>query len=226
MAKRKKHEEEEVEDFEFPEFDRRDYMKGEINKGKSVIATMAVAPLFSYISMIIFDLTMEWTLGFVMFIPGLFLLGPVHNFFGVDVTKFDKKEYFMNGAMFFFTWLTIWVILMNPPFNDFTDPTVEHFSVEVMIEDEWIPLSEADLENGVSYRVNLTAKITDNVAVREESIRIQIQDDIYPMEQVEEHHYSILHDFTARTNPYTFIISMEDVNGNRNEVEISRLIGS
>ncbi len=225
MSKRKKQEEEEVEDFEFPEFDRADYMKGEINKGKSILATMAIAPLFSYVSMVIFELTMEWTLGFVMFIPGLFLIGPIHNLIGVDINRFGKKEFFMNGAMFFFTWLVIWVLLMNPPFNDFAPPSVERFSVDVLIDDQWVDLDDAELGSGI-YTVNLTAKITDNTEVRPDSIRIQIEGELYPMENVDEHHYSIIHNFTARTNPYTFIISMEDVNGNSDEVEIHRTIGS
>lgn len=226
MAKRKKQEIEEDVDFEFPEFDKVEYMKGEINKGKSVLMTMAIAPIFSYLSLFIFELTMEWTLGFIMFIPGLFLLGPAHNLIKVDVSQFGKKEYFMNGAMFFVTWFVVWIILMNPPFNDFAAPSVQRFEVTVQVDDQWIPLDQAELVNGEIYMVNITAKITDNVEVRQDSIRIQVEDELYEMEYIGNHRYRLLHEMQAWSSPYNFQISMEDVNGNDGQETFQRVIGS
>ncbi len=228
--KRKKEDKEEDEDFSFPEFDRVEYMKDEINKGKSVLITIAIAPVFSYISFKIFEFTMEWTLGFLIFFLGIYLLGPIHKQLKIDLEKFGKKEYAMNWAMFFFTWLIVWIILMNPPFSDFTDPTLNRFRIGVLTDQEnntWEPIEEVDLINGETYTINVTAKITDNVGVKHDSVNIEFQGNYYQMRLVDEHTYRIVFEnVTARTNEYIFEVFMEDVNGNTASEVIERTIGT
>ncbi len=230
MSKKRKKEDEEDEDFSFPEFDRVEYMKKEINKGKSVLVTIAIAPLFSYISFKIFEFTMEWTLGFLMFFLGIYILGPVHKQLRIKVEEFGWKEYAMNWAMFFFTWLIVWIILMNPPFGDFTDPTLEHVRIGVLTDQEnntWGHLDDVELVNGESYTINVTAKITDNVDIHKDSVSIEFQGNFYPMTPVDEHTYRIVfEDVTARTNEYIFTVYMEDVNGHGASEVVERTIGN
>ncbi len=229
MAKKRKKEEEESDDFEFPEFDRMQYMKDEINKGKSVLISMALAPIFSYLSFKIFEISMEWSFGFLLLILGIFILEPVHKFLKVDVERFGKKEYAMNWAMFFFTWLIVWIILMNPPFGDFADPTLDRFGVSVLtdpVNNTWEPLGEVGLVNGESYTINITARITDNVGIREDSVTIEFMGNVYGMNRVDEHTYNITFEgVVARSNPYFFVVSMEDVNGHSVSAPVERVIG-
>lgn len=224
MSKRKKKEEEEP-DFEFPEFDRVEYMKDEIKKGKTVLISIAMAPIFSSISTQVFKMTMDWTFGFMMGIFGLMVIFPLFSTLGIDTSDFGKKEYATNGFMFFFTWLAFWLILINPPFNDFTDPDLNDLDIWVETEEGWAHLNDVELNNSQSYFINVSAKVTDNVGVKDESVMLEFQGREYDMEKVGENRYEYKLNLTARTNPYDFTISMEDVNGHTEKVVERVLIG-
>ncbi|MFO7990807.1 MAG: hypothetical protein R6U61_00755 [Thermoplasmata archaeon] len=224
MSKRKKKEEEEP-DFEFPEFDRVEYMKDEIKKGKTVLISIAVAPIFSLIATQVFKLTMDWTFGFMVGIFGLLVIFPLFNTLGIDTSDFGKKEYATNAFMFFFTWLAFWLILINPPFNDFTDPDLNDLDIWIETQDGWVHLDDVELNNSQSYYINISAKVTDNVGVKEESVMLEFQGSEYDMERVGDHRYEYRLNLTARTNPYDFTISMEDVNGHTERVVERVLIG-
>lgn len=224
MSKRKKKEEEEP-DFEFPEFDRVEYMKDEIKKGKTVLISIAMAPIFSLISTQVFKMTMDWTFGFMMGIFGLMVIFPLFSTLGIDTSDFGKKEYATNGFMFFFTWLAFWLILINPPFNDFTDPDLNDLDIWVETEEGWAHLNDVELNNSQSYFINVSAKVTDNVGVKDESVMLEFQGREYDMEKVGENRYEYKLNLTARTNPYDFTISMEDVNGHTEKVVERVLIG-
>ncbi|MFW6040259.1 MAG: hypothetical protein ACOC85_00305 [Thermoplasmatota archaeon] len=220
MAKRKKKEEKDEDlDFEFPEFDRLKYMKEEIKKGKSVMACVAIAPLFSFLSFQIFVISEQWLFGFLVGIVGIFILGYYLDFIRIDTSHFGKKEWATNGAMFFFTWLAVWIILMNPPVSDFADPQVDDVEIEVYEGNEWVPIEDANVRVGDSYNIRIVAEVTDNVEVREDSVNIEFQGENYQMEKIDDHLYSVeLDEVTARDNPYNIIISMEDINNNSNRV--------
>ncbi len=228
MSKRKKKEEEEP-DFEFPEFDRVEYMKDEIKKGKTVLISIAMAPIFSLISTQVFKMTMDWTFGFMIGIFGLMVIFPLFSTLGIDTSDFGKKEYATNGFMFFFTWLAFWVILINPPFNDFTDPDLNELDIWVSTDEggNWTHLNDAELDNTEeNMSINVSAKITDNVGVKDESVTLEFRGRDYDMEKVSSHRYETqLTGIGARTNPYDFTISMEDVNGHTEKVVERVLIG-
>lgn len=227
MAKKRKKEDEEEDAFEFPEFDRVQYMKEEVNKGKSVLISLAIAPFFSYASYLIFDITGEWTLGFLLLLPGIFILGPIHNLCRIDLNLFGKKEYATNWAMFFFTWLIVWIILMNPPFDDFADPTVENVRFGVLVDEEnstWEDIRDVELELGVTYTFNLTARITDNVDVRQESVTIIHNGQEGDVVIVDEHYYRYEFESEPSGTLHIFIITAEDVNGHETTYEIERII--
>lgn len=230
MAKRKKREEEEEEEeaFEFPEFDEEEYMKKQISKGKAAIITVAIAPLFSLASMEVFKFTLDWTFGFIVGIFGLIMLIPILGFIGIDTDKLGKKGYAMNWGMYFFTWLAVWIILINPPVNDFAEPTVNDFEVHVLMDGQWKPLEDVELNNTEEYDINVTAVVTDNVGIKHESISIELQGQgsTRKMNRTGDHTYEERFDnITATTQPYIFYVSAEDVNGHRNKIPIERTIG-
>ncbi|MFW6375942.1 MAG: hypothetical protein ACOCZJ_02145 [Thermoplasmatota archaeon] len=223
MAKRKKREEEEDEeefDFEVPEFDRVEYMKDEIRKGKSILISVAIAPIFSFVALQLFLLIGDWRLAMIGGLTGLVLIPPVLRTLNVDTDQLGKKEWATDAAMFFFTFLAIWVILMNPPVNDFAHPTVNDIEVEVQDPEtgEWVELSDANITNGEEYNITIRAKITDNVEVEDDELEARIippNDSQYrDLNKEEDNHYTIIFKNVEAPDNYKISFEVEDVNGN------------
>ncbi len=234
MAKRKKREEQEEEeefDFDVPEFDKVEYMKDEIRKGKSILISVAIAPIFSFIALQLFLLIGDWTLALIGGLTGLVLIPPVLRTLNVDTDELGKKEWAMDAAMFFFTFLAIWVILMNPPVNDFAHPTVN--DMDVMVQDpdtgEWVKLKNANITNGEDYTIKINAKITDNVDVEDSSVKSRIippsGSEFQQMNKEEDNHYTIIfNNVTATNQNYKINFKAEDVNGNSATLSKSKSI--
>ncbi len=218
MSKRKKKKEEEYE-YEMPEFDKEEYMEKEITKAKSVMVSIALAPVFAFASSEVFALTREAAYGFLVGILGLLVIGIVMDMVGIDTKSFDKKEWAMNWGMFFFTWLAVFVLLMNPPFHDYANPTLNSMDVQIDQDGEWVPLDEANVTAQEEYDIRLVAKVTDNVELKEDSVDIYFDDGWHDMEKIDDHKYAATFNGTvAQVNPYDYTVSAEDVNGN--DVEI------
>ena len=242
MAKRKKREEVEEEEkdygFEEPDFDRIEYMKGEIRKGKSILVSVAVAPLFSLIALQLFILINDWTVALIGGLSGLVVLIPLMRTIGINTDELGKKELAMDVAMFFFTFLAIWVILMNPPVNDFAHPKV-HDDLDVLVQegDKWVEMGNANITNNEEYNITFRAKITDNVDVKDDSIKIGFSGqppEIYKdknswpqMEKDGKNHYTMRFDeVRAKGNAYTLKFYVEDVNGNSATITRNVIISS
>lgn len=223
MAKRKKREEEEEEEYAFdvPEFDKVEYMKDEIRKGKSILISVAIAPIFSFVALQLFLLIGDWTLAMIGGLTGLVLIPPVLRTLNVDTDQLGKKEWATDAVMYFFTFLAIWVILMNPPVSDFAHPTVNDMDVEVqdLESGEWVELDEANITNGEDYNITIRAKITDNVNVKDSSLKARIippsSSEWKEMEKDGDHHNTVqFNDVTATNQNYKINFEVEDVNGN------------
>jgi hypothetical protein len=66
-----------------------------------------------------------WLLG--LGIAAVFFLG-LKRLFGllrVDIKHFGKREWLGTAALYFFTWLSFFIIAINPPLSDFAAPRVE-----------------------------------------------------------------------------------------------------
>ncbi len=222
MAKRKKREEEEEEEeyaFDVPEFDKVEYMKDEIRKGKSILVSVALAPVFSFVALQLFILIGDWTIAMIGGLSGLILIAPILRTLGINTDELGKKEWGIDVVMFFFTFLAIWVILMNPPVNDFAHPTVDDMKVRVQEDGQWKKIGDANITNGQDYNVNITAKITDNVDVKDNSVKARIippsSSQFNEMDKDGKRHYKfIFNNVTAQNNNYKVSFKVEDVNGN------------
>ncbi|MBS3782675.1 MAG: hypothetical protein KGY66_06205 [Candidatus Thermoplasmatota archaeon] len=210
------------------EFDRVEYMKKEINKGKSTLVAVAIAPIFALVSMSVFNLTMHSLISLVTGMLGLIFLKPIYDILNIDIDKIDKKGWVKNGGVYFLTLLAVWIILMNPPFGDFADPQLNDVWVEVDINDngEWIPVEDVnttDVEEGKSYPIRIVAEITDNDAINENSVKINFENEGWKnMTKIDTHLYAFDPDITIEsgTHNYEFRIRMEDMKGNSNSVNV------
>lgn len=231
MAKRWKEDDDDL-DLDL-EFDRVEYMKNEINKGKSTIIAVAVAPLFALVSMYVFTLTMEWVISLLAGLLGIIFLKPIYERTDIDIDKLGKKGWAKNGGVYLLTLLAVWVILMNPPISDFADPQFQEVEIEIYDpeqedpeQEEWVSQDEANITAGESYRIRVVAEITDNVAVDEDTVEIEFDTREGSMDKFDDHMYEFSPEdltFDAETEEgeesYDVYITVEDVNGNTNDFD-------
>jgi hypothetical protein len=168
MAKRRKEgtEVEEQLDFQIPKFDEEAFMK----KERRNIKTLFIAFLFGLLIAVI-------CFGFWALLEGSFLrwelvllVGVVNSIWikylfiqlNIDLTDFGRKGWLTTFATYFFTWLLVLIVLVNPPFYDAEAPHVEIVALPGMQE-----------PGGTIFFV---AYIVDNVGVNKAGINFMITD--------------------------------------------------
>ncbi|HEX9341397.1 MAG TPA: hypothetical protein VF992_09585 [Thermoplasmata archaeon] len=125
MARRKRKEEE--PDWVAPEFDEIGYMRREIQGARAAVATILWAVVGAIVAFLLFSVSPA--LAFFAGIAVAFGLYFILPLFGIKIDAFQRKDWAGHGITYFFSWLAVWIILLNPPFGDFTDPTVQGISV-------------------------------------------------------------------------------------------------
>lgn len=196
MAKKRKKEKAVKEEYEFrpPDFDEEEFLKKELRDTKTLIWTVLYAVAFGLAAGLLM-LASEDLLGvaFMLGIAGIVSLKYFYPLIKVDITSFQKKNWLGNIATFFFTFLAIWVLVLNVPMSDHARPTVEN--VIIWVGDGpalkgmeykhiptsgvfgWVPLNASDtlekmISVSVATTVNITAKVTDNGELQ--SVIIQV----------------------------------------------------
>lgn len=222
MAKRYK-EDEEDDDIDIDmEFDKEEYMKDEIIKGKSTLIAVALAPIFGVVSWFVFTLTEDAFISLFAGLIGVAMFKPIYQMFNIDIDKLGKKSWIKNFGVFFLTLLAVWIILMNPPFSNFADPEVTDVSMEIEVDGEWVSLE--DVENkteGDSFSGRVVAEITDNREVDEESVEIRVDRGNWEsMNKTNDHIYQYELSNVSVGEEYTIEIVAEDIDGNSTDVEL------
>lgn len=194
--KRKKGKEPEKEEYEFipPEFDEEDFIRKELRDSKAVIVTVIYAILLGVLAGVVSVLNRSFVgLAFLIAIAGMVTLKPIYDFLKIDTKGFQKRNWAGNIGTFFFTFLAIWVLMMNTPFADFTNPRVS----EVIV---WVDNNDGSPVRGMSYTqgdgtytweqlndtypativlesnqtINITAKVADNGKLRTVEIALGV----------------------------------------------------
>lgn len=125
MARRKR--KEESPDWVPPEFDEVGYMRREIQGARAAVATIAWAVVGAIVAFLLYSV-----LPILAFFAGIavgFGMYFVLPLLGIKTETFKRRDWTGHGITYFFSWLAFWIILLNPPFGDFTDPTIEGISV-------------------------------------------------------------------------------------------------
>jgi len=138
MAKKKGKRE---ETFTFPDFDEEEYIVRESRDSKialfAIFYAVAVATVsYSLVRMTDFD-NIAYYLGFIA--PyGLYqLLKMLGELKMVDVSKFERKNWFGPMFMSFIAWLGLFILFSNPPFNDIAKPDFQGVETYTKIDGEW-----------------------------------------------------------------------------------------
>ena len=125
MARRKR--KDEAPDWVAPDFDEVGYMRTEIQAAKTAVVTIAWAVVGAIVSFLLYSVNaaLAFFAGIAVAI-GLYYVLP---FLGISVRAFKRKDWTGHGITYFFSWLAFWILLLNPPFGDFTTPTIQAISV-------------------------------------------------------------------------------------------------
>jgi hypothetical protein len=226
--KRRKEKTEEVFEFKMPEFDEEEYIKKEVRDAKALFVTFGYAVVIAIASfgLSFVDIALAALLGFVAIV----FLRHIYPLVGIDTTLLEKKQWGGNIIMYIFTWLAIWILLSNPPFSDFADPTIK--DADIYFEEDFGNWTRYDSNvNNLTFGMNISinATIADNVKIDEESIKIKIERregesfveiESGDMNRIKKHRYAYqLHDIDQGLHRYT--ISAKDINGHEKSLSIT-----
>lgn len=232
MAKKRKKEPKEA--FKVPEFDEAEFMEREIEVSKTGIITVLYAIPIAIVS---FGLTIIGLagIGFIIGFFSIFTLRYLYQKLGINLKDFEKKTWVGNGALMFFSWLLIWVLLLNPPFSDVSEPSIRN--VELWVQDTGGNWSRTILQaSGGNYQsadslpagtvVKLKVNATDNVEVSSVRITAKLNQGLInqtAMSRNFTYDYNYEYDCTLSqaTSFYTFTISVADTSANENRIEVT-----
>jgi hypothetical protein len=206
MAKRRKEgaEAEEQLDFQIPKFDEEAFIKRE----KRNIKTLFISFLLGlFIAVICFgfwvlmgDNFLRWELVLLVAVVNSIWLRYIFIKLNIDFADFGRKNWLSSFATYFFTWLLVLTILVNPPFYDIETPHVDVAVLPGMQE--------------LGGTILFAANILDNVGVNKQGINFTITDpngDILSPEFIYENNifqYTFTNpDNMLGTFNYTFVVS-------------------
>lgn len=212
MAKRRKEgaDAEEQIDFQIPKFDEEAFLKRE----RRNIKTMLIAFLFGLlISIICFgfwvligDNFLRWELVLLVGVVNSIWIKYLFLKLKIDLTDFGRKGWLSTFFTYFFTWLLILVVLVNPPFYDAESPRVE------------IAVLPGMQEPGGT--ILIAAYIVDNVGVNKDGINFTITDPLGTRQSPDFTYEDNIFRYTYE-NPddllgtYEFLFVVSDVNDKR-----------
>lgn len=134
--KRKKQKEVEEEKYEFvpPEFDEKQFLKDEMNATKRIAVTIGYGALFGVIAALLMILTRNGYLGLFLLIIGFWFMRYLFAAMKIDLSKFTRRTWLESGVWFFFTFLAVWILVINPPFVDYAAPEIRDIRLAVAVQ--------------------------------------------------------------------------------------------
>jgi len=213
MAKKRKEKTDEEElDFKLPKFDEEKFLKKERRNIKTLFISFLFGLLIALISFgfwsLLSDSSFRWELVLLLGVFNISWLKYLFLKLNIDLTDFGRKGWFGAFAIYFFTWLIVLILLVNPPFYDGESPRVEAVTLPGIQES--------------GGTVNIVAQIIDNVGVEKQGINFTLID---PNSTTYSPDFAFEDDIFRYTfeNPenligeYTYKITATDANGNIND---------
>jgi len=168
MSKRRnENEEEEDKPFNVPKFDEEAFLKRERRNIKATFLAFLFACLmalvcFGFWALIGSGNDFRWILVFLVCIANATFIRFIYLRLNLDISDFTKKNWFMTYGVYFFTWLLVFIVLVNPPFYDDEAPMVD-----------LVVLPGVQEPGG---NITFVAKITDNNAINYDLLSLEITD--------------------------------------------------
>ena len=168
MAKRRKEEGEQEEqlDFQIPKFDEGAFMKRERRNIKTLFISFLFGLLLAVICfgfwVLLVGSFLQWELVLLVGVVNMVWIRYIFLKLHIDLTDFGRRGWIYSYATYFFTWLLVLLVLVNPPFYDAEAP---HVDLAV--------LPGVQEPDGTIF---FAAHIVDNVGVNAQGIRLAITD--------------------------------------------------
>ena len=179
MAKKRKKDKKEQEEYEFvpPEFDEKEFLKKEIKDTKTSLITIVIAVVFGILAGALSAINDSMVLPSLLFgLAGVVALKYIYGLLKVDISHFQKKNWLGSIGTFFFTFLAIFVLLINVPFLDLAAPSVDNVAVWVtegtieygfeydLSDAKWTATNatHGSIPETVTAEVNISADVADN----------------------------------------------------------------
>ncbi len=191
MAKKRKEKEEDQElDFKKPKFNKEKFINNEKQKIRITILSFVFGIAISFISFGFWILLkgndFRWELVLLFAIFTAAWLRYLFIKMNIDFSELGRRGMFSAYAIYFFSWLIVLIVLVNPPFYDDESP---------MIDLVTLPSSQE-----MGGTVKIVAKITDNVGI--ENINLTI---FFP-----NGYRNIINDYTFVDNILTYEFKNSD----------------
>ncbi len=168
MAKRRKEgaEVEEQLDFQIPKFDEEAFIKKERRNIKTLFIAFLLGLLVAVICFGFWALLegnfLRWELVLLVGVVNAIWIKYLFLKINIDLTDFGRKGWLTTYAAYFFTWLLVLIVLVNPPFYDGEAPHAEVVALPGMQEP--------------GGTILIAAYIVDNVGVSKAGIDFTITD--------------------------------------------------
>jgi len=213
MAKRRKEkDEEEDKPFKIPKFDKEKFIKKEKKNIKSTFIAFLFGVFMSFICFGFWVLMgsgtgLRWPLVVLVAIASASFVKYIYIKINLDTSDFTKKNWFSSYAIYLISWLIVFIMLVNPPVYDSEGPVVD-----------MVVLPEMQEQNG---DILFVAKITDNVGIDKDSLKIEITDPDdevsaitpFTFEQSDKIVKFLFDNPNNLTGDFSYILTAEDING-------------
>jgi len=210
MAKRRREkDDEEDKPFKIPKFDKDEFISRERRNIKSTIIAFIFGFLmalicFGFWALMESETTFRWPLVILVAIASASFIKYIYLRINLDTSSFTKKNWFSSYAIYLFTWLIIFIVLVNPPFYDDQDPRIDLVVLPNMQE--------------YGGTVKIYAKITDNTKILKSNIVFTIDGEEVPIENFKYENYIFEYTHESPNNlsedvTYNFELKATDSNG-------------
>jgi hypothetical protein len=214
MAKRRKEKDEEEEKpFKLPKFDEVAFLKREKRNIKATFISFLFGCFMALICFGFWALMgrengLRWELVLLVAVIDAAFLKYIFVRLNIDLTDFARKNWFGSYATYFFTWLIVFVVLVNPPFYDDEDPRMEV-----------VVLPEMQEPGGT---ILIVAKITDNSGIEKQDIAFTIDNNPILISDFDFNDNIFIYTYVGPDNitgeeTHTYSLTVKDNGGNTNE---------
>jgi len=228
--RRQKDEQRDDEEYQFPEFDEKEFIQEEMLTAKATFIAAGVSLLFVMISFFITE--WNWRLAFAVGLGGIGAIFFVVRMFGIEFDDLPKKNWVGVGAVYFFTWLAVWIILSSPPITDNSEPLFWNAPEFYQANEgdgnnttiEWTTVGANRLVSGDSYMTKMRVRVVDNQAVDEDSVIMDISGRSVPLTRIEVdeddrdvvyYEMNISNEFGYINGTHSYTLRAMDIEGNR-----------
>jgi len=169
MAKKKRRiPEEKEEKYEFipPEFDEKEFLIKDLHVTKISWMVTILSIIMGVVAYFFSEMTAEMAVGFLILMVSLLGLKQLLAIMRFDMSEVDNKGMVGNYLLFTFLFLGVWIMCMNSPIGDHSNPIIENLSVgyENTSGYEFAVLEQNiySLSGSGTISLNISAMVADN----------------------------------------------------------------